>query len=330
MITGLESWRAALDNRRISAETIAHVRALPGFQDAIRSSVSNALALYDSDRALHRNAKDIGRLVLGIIALYLDATGGLTHRRLRAISGTTGIASTGRATAILWQLRRIGYVVAGGERVNGRSLRYVPTDEMTSAFRARFRIEVEAFCRIEPNAKEALSRFDEPAFFRAYVAEFGKLAIDAVLTPQAALNPLGSFSERSAGMLILYALLKEADRGREFPPVGPVTFSAPELARRFEVSRTHVRRLLGELERAGYYKNTGDGSGQLEQALADALQSFLAFGYVGAAGCLHTALLAVRDTIETGPQPNPPPGSEAELEARARATVSRSGRTFPS
>lgn len=293
METGLERWYAALENRQISRDALNEVATRPGFERALRHSVNAALALHDSDPVMHRNIKDVGRLMLGIVALYMDATGGLTHRRLRVVTGDVGLLSAGRATAILWQLQGIGYVVAESARMSGRSHRYIPTESMRRAFAARFRVELEAMAQIDPSIAPAVANIHSPTFFSGFIAEMGKLALDAVRNPQPALNPLSNYGERTAGMLVLYALLSAADTGEHFPPVGPVSFSVPSLSKRFGVSRTHIRRLLRELEQVGYFRSGSiEGSGFLEAPLATALSEMLAFGYIGHAACAHVAFQA--------------------------------------
>jgi hypothetical protein len=287
--TGLEIWADALGDGLVEIAR-NRVAASPRFREALRNSVDSALRLYNSDPVLHRNAKDIGCFVLGLLALYCDATGGLTHTRLRSLTGGAGIMSMGRASAILWQLRRIGYIEAEVSG-KGRAYRYVPTEEMYAAFRARFRVEYESMALIEPGLASALACFDEPQFSRALMEQLGRHGIDAVGTPFSNALKLNAYSEKNAGMLILFALL-QAGTGDTFPPVGPVEFSLPALATRFEVSRSHVRRLLKELESMGYYRPLADGRGFLEAKLAEDLTTYFSINWVGLTTCAHAALEA--------------------------------------
>ncbi len=87
---------------------------------------------------------------------------------------------------------------------------------------------------------------------------------------------------------------------------GPVSFVTSELARRFAVSRTHVRRLLVMLEQHGYYRpGSVEGSGFLTSELAEAFETFHAVGYVGMTACAHATLVrnseaqAVVPAVET-------------------------------
>ncbi len=207
MRTGLEGWHAAVQPDYIPPEVLATVRSHPGFPMALHQSVTGALALSDEGVGLHSALKDIGKFVLGIVALYLDATGGLSHRRLRTLSGGGGFASAGRATAVLLRLRSIGYV--DRDRSTG-SLRYVPNVRMRDAFRDRFRLELEAFRQVAPELAPVLLRFDEPAMFSGFMAEMGTLALGAAVRPMTSLAAFQAYTQRDSALLVLYALVLRA------------------------------------------------------------------------------------------------------------------------
>src|SRR5262249_18532650 len=57
------------------------------------------------------------------------------------------------------------------------------------------------------------------------------------------------FLHRKAGNQVIWALL--ADGEGEFPTREPVRVSVSDLARRFHVSRVHIKRMLEEAEREG-------------------------------------------------------------------------------
>jgi hypothetical protein len=292
--TGLEYWADVVGVGTLDDDAIARVKASPGFAPAMRHSMQRALGLYHENPVFHRNMKDIGRFVLGVVALYMDATGGVTHRRLRDLSGGAGITSAGRATAILWQLRRIGYVLAVTDK-NGKTERYVPTEEMRSAFRERFRLEFQAAAMIDPAMNAVLERFDEPAMNRALMKELGEKAIEAVSQPFHEEFSISRYSQRTAGMLVLFALLKTRDSGEgAFPQIGPVNFSIAQLSKQFEVSRSHVRRLLKELEKSGYFQqDISDGGGELKPLLKDEYEKYYCYNYIGLLNCAHHALAAL-------------------------------------
>jgi hypothetical protein len=260
---------------------IQAMRADPRLGAAMRHSVTRSVAYYDAAPVMHRNLKDVSRFVLGVVALYLDATGGLTHRRLRELSGQTGIISTGTATALLLRLRLIGYVTPADVLPNGAIRLYRPTEAMVTAFRDRLRIELEACALIDPRIAPVLERLDEPDVFPHLMAAMGGDAINAARNPRPDTVAIDRLSMRSAGMLIMFQLMQDADRGQGFPPVGEAQVSVSGLARRYEVSRSHVLTILRDAEEMGLIVRLGEGRWRLEPALGEVFKTFYAVLYLG-------------------------------------------------
>jgi len=261
---------------------IQAMRADPRIEAAMRHSVNRSMAYYDAAPVMHRNLKDVGRFVLGVVALYLDATGGLTHRRLRDLSGQTGLISTGAATALLLRLRLIGYVAPAETLPNGATRLYRPTSAMITAFRERFRIELEACAMIDPRIASVIERLDEPQVFPNLMAVLGADAINAARHPRPDAASIDRLALRTAGMLIMFHLMQSADQGGAFPPVGEAQVSVSSLARRYEVSRSHVLTILREAEEMGLIVRLGEGRWRLEPQLGEVFRTFYAVLYLGA------------------------------------------------
>lgn len=287
---GLRYWSDATFPGGLKADAIERIIQSPHLSDALRHSIGRALSLYDRDPVLHRNVNDFGRLVLGVLVLYLDATGGVTHRRLRELSGRGGLVSNGRATAILWQLRRIGYVAAESDEARGQNYRYAPTEQMRRAFNARIRTELEAVAYIEPLFGPILARFDEPDFNRAFWGDLGRRTIGAMTNPMQGEFPIVDYSQRNAGMRVLFAILPDTATAGVYPSPCVVSLSIAALAKRCGVSRTHVRRLLAALTAAGYYEPQGEGMGRITPQLCEHLRYYFTFMYIGIAAAASGAL----------------------------------------
>ena len=256
---GLSRWDSEM-GYEISTKAIAEVCGDPHFSDACRASITRALAYIKVDPVQHSNFRDIGRMVLGTLALYLHASGGLTHRRLGALSSGGGILSAGRATAILLRLRAIGYVKATAKRINGSARLYVPTAKMIAAFRTRVGIELAGIALMEPRMNDFIALFEsDDVLFRFYRLT-GERLLDAQQRRHPALADFESIIARDAGMLTFFALFEAADTGGDFPPAGPLKISLADLARRFSVSRTHMLRLLRDAEKFGYVTRDAAGN----------------------------------------------------------------------
>src|SRR5690242_9106947 len=101
---------------------IAH----PRFPEACVRSAHNSLKRLEGNSVTARLAKDLSRVFYGIFALYLDARGELTLTGIQEFCVETGLASPGRAAAILLQLRMMGYVIRDPSPSATRRQRYVP------------------------------------------------------------------------------------------------------------------------------------------------------------------------------------------------------------
>lgn len=259
--------------------------AHPQFDTAMRHSVRSALDYFHTNPVLHRNVKDVGRLILGVVALYLDATGGLTHRRLRTLSGQTGVISAGTATAVLFRMRTIGYVVRDEAGGAGVPRRYRPTPEMIQTFHDRMKIELDSAAMLVPEVAPICDRLGEPRVFAAVFTALGREAIVAASQPRAELDVLNRLAVRSAGMLVFYDLLAAADDGvGPFGGPGEVEISVSALARKYEISRSHVLSLLRDLEAAEFVRRAGrDGRWALLPALGESLRKFFGVVYLGMA-----------------------------------------------
>src|ERR1700709_2397695 len=155
---GLARWDAATRGQRIPDTALLEMRAQPRFAEAARHAAAQSLALFDRDPIMTRALKDVGRVILGMIALYLDAKGGMTLSKIQAFLVEMRLPSPGRDAAVLIQLRLIGYVVPAEVPPNRRARVYVPTPLMRAAFHAHFRKDLEALSFMESEAAAVLAR----------------------------------------------------------------------------------------------------------------------------------------------------------------------------
>jgi DNA-binding MarR family transcriptional regulator len=277
--SGFARWT---ESELVPDEGIAEVRAHPRFAEAMRLSVQNALTLYETNPIVRATTNDTGRALAAVIALYLHATGGLTAGRLQTLCEEAGIASPGRVTAILWRLRLLGYIAASPVQADRRVRLYEPTPLMHDAFRTRLQGELAALALLEAMAADALARFGDPAFFNAFIAKMGEGLLAAGKRHQPEKSKLDLFSERTAGLPILYTLLLGGAAADTFPPHGPIPIVIAELSRHFSVSRTHVLRLLRAAEEVGLIRRyASETTVFLEESLRLEVERFYAVTYIG-------------------------------------------------
>jgi hypothetical protein len=285
----LERWER--EAGETSAELIAAVRAHPRFGEALHHSVTKAIEHIAVDPLLHSTFRDLGHVMLASLALFMDATGGLTHRRLRDLSANSGVLSSGRAAALLLRLQFIGYVKGAQDHKNGSVRIYVPTDKMKAAYRKRLTIDLESIAMLAPEAQPVADNFDDDRF-RAYMAEMGKLMLALGPRHHPDLAAFDAITARNSGVLFLYILAKEAWKGGAFPQPGTIHLNASGMARTLGVSRMHVLRLLREAEAGGYIERQDGETATVTAPLCDHLSLWMALFYTTNGAILARVLKA--------------------------------------
>lgn len=291
---GLAYWADAVLNRD-GIEDVAYQRLVghPLFATAAREAARAAVERHTGNPAVSRTVKNIRRLFYGIFALYLDARGGLSLTTIRELCVELGIASPGLAAAILLRLRMLGFVVVATDTADKRTRKYVASPAMKAAFADMFRRELVAFSIIEPQARDAADAIGDPDVFRHFALNGGRGLPRAIksTTP----TPITPFALRDAGIAILHEIALSGADDDTYPPAGPVQMAVAPLARKFGVSRSHVLRLLREVERNGHLRRNADElTGTLEEPLREDLRRFHASGFLMTVASAHPAMLAAQ------------------------------------
>jgi hypothetical protein len=261
--TGLARWR--VPPLSPGTDLIAAFQSHPLFAQAARRLSQNMVALAASNRGFDGIAKDLGRYLTTVIAVYLDATGGITLPRLKAVCARVGIASPGRARAILLYLRFLRYVVPSPSE--DRVARYDATSQLRETWHLIISLSLDAARIVEPAVAEISVRLADPGYMR----DLMEIHCDGMLYGASARSPETAFFRvflsRNGGMQLLHHLMLAADEDDDYPPrkvipVPPVS----ELARRIKVSRAHIVRMFNEAEAEGLIERRADGMVLLEQA----------------------------------------------------------------
>jgi len=255
MSNGLKTWK--YDNGGvIDPAMLARMQAHPRFTAAVRALARNMLDAGENDRALDGIFKDAGRYGVTFIAMYLHLTGGLTLPRLKALTIGSNLSSPGRARAVLLYLRYLGFIVRD-TRHPGETQRYVPTESCLAAWRGHLAAALDAAAVIEPDARRVHRTLHVPDVFTAFGRRHSEhLVASFALTETFELPFVRIFMHRNAGTQILWAMILD-DASGVFPPLR-THLSVPGLARRFGVSRMHVRRMIDAATQAVIVSQDGD------------------------------------------------------------------------
>jgi hypothetical protein len=257
---GLGAWDCDLP---IAEAEYARMKAHPGLDEALRVLNDASLPALAADRTLLGIFKDGGRYVSAMWAIYLHVCGGLTLQSLKTLCAQSGLLSPGRARAMLLYMRYLGYVEPARE---GRgTVRYIPTPRFKTAWTIHMRTVLEAVCVLEPEARAVVDRLDDPDIFAAVVRTQGESLFLGARGHNFDTPLFRVFTNRHAGGLILRELLAgggDASDGA-YPPHMATLAPAADLARRYQVSRIQVRRIVTAAEKEGLIHPGPDALWQL-------------------------------------------------------------------
>jgi DNA-binding MarR family transcriptional regulator len=287
----------------LSAAAVAELRDDPRLPQAIRTLTSGILALYRGNRFLNALINDRGRMIIGYLALYLhegaapDGRGsGFGIGQLKALCAAAGIASPGRAGAMVAMMRMAGYIASAQSPDDRRRHILVPTEKLRLAHRDRWRFVAEAVRVVNPDAGAAFILGD-PEFEAAYVRGTAGCFLDGLRMVDI-VPDLQLFLDRNAGLMILFSMLLAGEPDDTIPPARPVAISISAIAGRFGVSRVHVRTLLRDAQAAGLIERTGVNGSRIviRPELAKAARTFIASMILLVADCAVKAREDARRT----------------------------------
>jgi DNA-binding MarR family transcriptional regulator len=295
---GLAYWSAAVAGLGIASEdAYGRMMSHPRFAEACRMTATSTLSRNAADSNVIRLMKDGARATYGVFTLYLDSKGGLTLSTIQKFCDDTGLASPGRSAAIMIQLWMTGYLSRNKDEKDRRISRYKPTAGLEAAIRDIFRDELTALALMEPDAKRVADHLDDDAVFRAYLMEVGK-GLEKILR-RPTKTDIALFVERNAGLGILYKMALSGEPVDTYPPRLPLIINITDIARQFEVSRSHIHRLLNDAEKRGLLRrNADETSVAFEESLRTEIGRFHAGLYMGSAACALAAL-KVLDSAQT-------------------------------
>lgn len=279
----------------------ARLRASPRYPAAARAFAGAMLAQAEADRALDALLKDAGRNVAAKCLAYLHVTGGLTLPRLKALCASTGLVSPGRARLLLMYLQHLGYAVPLPSRDPKSARRYEPTPRFLDTWRRHMRATLESAAVVEPAVSRVLVFLDAPGVFETYVRYISDAYLEGLKDIDIEDPFFRTFMHSYAGTQIVHGLVIAAGEG--FPPRDSILFHPAETARRFSVSRLHVRRMMDAAERRGLLRLaagslvlTLEGRAAVDHVYATQLIVFLV-----------AAARTVRDCLEPGVAERRPP-----------------------
>jgi hypothetical protein len=242
-----------LPSEPATAAIIAH----PRFEDASRMVAAGLVALYQGGRTINLTMPDRVRYIISVFAVHLhfagrpnDPNSGLTASRLCKLCAERKICSEGRAESMLAIMREFGHLVPAPTEEDRRLRRLVPAQPLFDWHRQRCVHFFQAAAQVMPDDAGALAALDTPAFMAKFMRHLARTHVAGFHYVEH-VPDVRLFYDRSAGGPILMSIMLSGASDDSFPPARAIPVSLSGLARDFEVSRAHVRRLMQEAADAG-------------------------------------------------------------------------------
>ncbi|MBS0333907.1 MAG: hypothetical protein JSS35_14155 [Proteobacteria bacterium] len=263
----------------LSEAAVARLKAHPCFRQSVEAFAAGALAEFEAqDRTTRWLSSALGRAALYLGAVLLGASpDGLTFARLAQMAADRGICSRGRVLAFTQYALATGRIVAQPSEPRPWARRPLAlSPDFLRPIRARMTSAFAATAIVAPEVAPALERLGADAVIGRAV---GALAALLTLRPELNRNPGGPlrriFIGRDGGTRILQHLMLSQPPGRaRLLEAAPL--SRAELSRRFDVSRTHVNRLLIEAEAAGALTVAGGDRVEFSPGFSSEVEAYYA------------------------------------------------------
>jgi hypothetical protein len=170
-------------------------------------------------------------------------------------------------------MREFGHLEPAPSEEDRRLRRLLPAQPLFDWHRKRCTHFFQAAAQVMPDDAAALAALDAPEFMPRFMRHLARSHVAGFHyvehVPEVRL-----FYERSAGGPILMSIMLSGAADDSFPPTRSMSISLSGLARDFEVSRAHVRRLVQDAVDAGLLHRTSGSGDELAVSprLADAIR----------------------------------------------------------
>ncbi|MBZ9741326.1 MULTISPECIES: helix-turn-helix domain-containing protein [unclassified Mesorhizobium] len=252
-------------------EILAH----PAFAEARAVWIEGMLGLYENNPFLSRLLAATQRSAVFFNTLVLDAAHDPTDRStwptialVQEVMAPYGVSSRRNIETIVARFVETGFLSRHEVAADRRVRLLVPTEKMVAHDLDWVRVYYSPLAAMFPGCGYAPPMRRDPIFRTAVRRASSPGLGDAVKL--LANNPAITFiMNRDAGMMVLIKLVQTG------AAAGPAPLDFSDLAKRFGISRTHVRRLLRDAEQEGLL-GLSKASVTLEPRLVAAFDRFLA------------------------------------------------------
>jgi hypothetical protein len=218
------------------------------------------------------------------------AAQGVTMARMKTACTAMNYCSPNRVESIMAIMRLFGYVRLENDPYDHRVKMIVPTEKLINTYVERWRRHYRAMALIMPEGEMGLAALERPEFTPAFLRQISR-AYAAGLRVADASHEIDTFLDRNCGMMILLFLTAVGVPDAETPGGLRAMISNSGLARRFGVSRAHVRKLLSDAETEGLVRDVGgDTPIRLLPRAMEGMEKFYASTFLMFANAIRGAI----------------------------------------
>jgi hypothetical protein len=254
----------------LNETAVAAFRESPGFDVMLRRAVDGWLTVFQAaPPELRYLSKDRGGFMLAFLMMGLQgASPEISLNGLKMLCQAAGFASPGRVGAFVGYLMQRKIVTEVETAGRGAVLHLgAPFADL---FRSHLRSDIMALEAMSPSVLEASALLEGDGVFEG---SLWVCTLNALITrpPSAYSAILELPGQRSAGIQILWDLILSGTR--EHPDrLIETSVSIAAIARRFEVSRPHVTKLLDDCAATGLVEWIGPGRMAISAGFVEAAE----------------------------------------------------------
>jgi len=276
-------------------DEIAALRARPCFSDAAWRMSETPAAALPTGRLATFILNDRVRTQIGYFILYLywsaqqNARPGLTASQVKAVFVEMKFASPGRVDALIAAMRLFGYVRLESDPYDKRVKLIVPTEHHVATFQHMLQVHFAAMALVMEEGGIGLANLERADFMPAFVRKVCESRYHGFRLVNSVPEIKTFFNQHAGTPILLYMMVngrKTSARTVE------TSVSVSRLSKQFRVSRSHVRKVLGEAEAAGFIQRSGvdDLPTVMLPEWIDTVEKLYAAVFLHFAACIRSAL----------------------------------------
>ncbi len=241
----------------MSGEVYAQMIAEPGFPRASRALARATLGFSDADTGLDNLFRDSGSYVAAMWVVYLHAQGEVTLPALKAIGASSGFLSTGRARDLLNLMQHLKFIEMLSPAVGAAPARYGPTSTFLERWFGHHRGLLAATVEVEPEIDILVAHLRDPTLARTFARVHARNLLVLSAGTGADNSFYHTFIHRRSGGHVISLLALSGEDDAPFPDEAPIALAPGPVARRFNVSRIHIKRMVDDGVAQGFLEHHG-------------------------------------------------------------------------